>query len=373
MHKHSFPVQRCAIVNVVLSLKGENMSTSELSGSWTYRSFNPTYVPGDHFTARNREVWVQAGLQLVRQWERDELELIRAEAELKLETPTSPTGLQGTFEWEEPDPSDPNKVKKEGLNLNGTVLEGELVSFEMVGTGRPRTRTADWEYRYHGHLTPHWPKPPNASGVEQRPALVGSVIRVKAHNGVPIRSPAGEVFSFIAVKQQPPFSGGLSGLWTYRSFLNDPAYFWEYKLGPQNLGELILQEAVFKLETPTSTTLQGTIELPDRVRSIGDQSVASTLFLDIDVSRGTLRPVEGGEPPRFAFGGIGRPGTETAGWEFYYEGHLTRHWPKPPNASGVEQRPALVGSVIWAKPQVLLGGIVGAPAGYVAPFIAVKR
>jgi hypothetical protein len=317
------------------------MSTSELSGLWTYRSFHPTYVPGDHFTARNLQVFTM---------ERDELELIRAEAELKLETPTSPTGLQGTFEWEEPDPSDPNKVKKEGLNLNGTVLEGERVSFEMVGTGRPRTRTADWEYRYHGHLTPHWP-----NGVDQRPFLVGSVFRANSHNGVPIRSPAGEVFSFIAVKQQPPFTRGLSGLWTYRSFLNDPAYFWEFKVSPQDLGELILQEAVFKLETPTSTTLQGTIELQGRV-------------LDIDFSRGMLRPVEGSEPPRFAFGGIGRPGTETAGWEYYYAGHLTRHWPK-----GVKQTPALVGSVMWAKPQVLPGGSIGAPAGYVAPFIAVKR
>ena len=77
------------------------------------------------------------------------------------------------------------------------------------------------------------------------------------HNGIPRRSPAGEVFSFIAVKQpvQPPrFQPypGPSGLWTYLSFRNDPKRV--YQTAPPT----VLQEAVFKLETPTSTTPQGT-------------------------------------------------------------------------------------------------------------------
>jgi len=119
--------------------------------------------------------------------------------------------------------------------------------------------------------------------------------------------------------------------------------------GSATAHELILQEAVFKLETH-NTTLQGTSEWPGGG------------VLDIDFS--TVRPAEGGEPPEFTFAGIGRPGTKTFGWEYRYNGHLTRHWP-----NGVKQRPALVGSVIIrAKPHG-----EATPAGSVYPFIAVKQ
>jgi hypothetical protein len=46
-------------------------------------------------------------------------------------------------------------------------------------------------YDYDGVLAYHWP-----DGVNQTPAIVGSVIRVKPHDG----APAGYVASFIAVK-----------------------------------------------------------------------------------------------------------------------------------------------------------------------------
>jgi hypothetical protein len=294
-----------------------------LSESWTFRSFNPTYAPENHFTARNLQVFTT---------ERDKLELIRAEAVFNLQV--TGTTLAGRIEW-----------PGGGLNLNGTFLPGAGASpirFTITGTGRPDSDTAGWEYLYEGHLTRRW-----QNGRDQRPALVGSVMRAKTHNGVPPRSPAGEVFSFIAVKE-PPFTWELSGSWTYRSFLNDPAYFWERKLNPENLGELILQEAVFKLETPTSTTLQGTTEA-----------------LGLDLREGTVQ--SDGEPTSFDIKGFGRPGTNNAGWEFHYHGHLTPRWPKPREASRVDQVPTLVGSVIWAKAQE------ETPAGYVAPFIAVKR
>ena len=129
-----------------------------------YRNFNPAFVEGDQTAPQERQ-------------------LIRAEAVFKLETPNNTT-LKGAFEWEG------------GFLdlLNGTVQPGaggEPSSFEIVGTGRPDTPTAGWEYHYHGHLT-------------RVPALVGSVIRAKSHNGQPgggWRSAAGEVFSFIAVKR----------------------------------------------------------------------------------------------------------------------------------------------------------------------------
>jgi hypothetical protein len=231
-------------------------------------------------------------------------------------------------------------------SVEGTVQVNELVGCEIVGTGWPGTDTAGWEYRYRGYLAPRWGR-----GDDQRPTLVGSVIRAKRHGD----RPAGAVYSFIAVWKQPflpppgqPFlTSRLAGLWTYRSFHNNPTFV---KTAPQNAHDLILQEAVFKLETPTTgEPLQGTIEWEGQ-------------SLDL---QGAVRPghVEGTgfEPASFQIVGIGRPGTD----RYYYQGYLTRHWPE-----GVDQRPALVGSVMRAKPQE---ASPAGPAGSVAPFIAVKQ
>jgi hypothetical protein len=92
--------------------------------------------------------------------------------------------------------------------------------------------------------------------------------------------------------------------------------------------------------------LQGTIEWPGG-------------GLDIDSSRSRFFPDDG----EFGIAGTGRPGTATAGWEYRHGGHLTRHW-----QNGMDQRPALAGSVMRAKSHG-----EAAPAGYVAPFIAVKQ
>jgi hypothetical protein len=161
--------------------------------------------------------------------------------------------------------------------------------------------------------------------------LAGSVLRAKTHNGNPPRSPAGEVFSFIAVK--PPL-GGIPGKYTYRSFLNNPTY--PYLTAPPTADGLILQEADLRLEAPTSTTLRGTISWPGR-------------SLDIQGRVGTIE----GFPSSFWITGTG------GGWERRYQGFLTRHW-----AEGLNQVLALVGSVINVLPP---------PGGYAAPFIAVKR
>ena len=141
-------------------------------------------------------------------------------------------------------------------------------------------------------------------------------------------------------------SSALAGKWTYRSFHNDPAPVAEDPdTAAQKALALIFAEAVFSFEIPTSTTLQGTIDWPGG-------------GLDL---RGTIRPDGAGALPT----GDCRHGTTrhgTAGWEYDYRGQLAYQWP-----NGVNQVPALVGSVIRAKPHN------GAPAGYVACFIAVKR
>jgi Raf kinase inhibitor-like YbhB/YbcL family protein len=73
----------------------------------------------------------------------------------------------------------------------------------MTGIGRTGTQTTGWEYRYYGHLTRTWPR-----AVDQRPALVGSIIRsnsfgVDTHpwvgTGPVLRQAAGYVAPFIAV------------------------------------------------------------------------------------------------------------------------------------------------------------------------------
>jgi hypothetical protein len=144
-------------------------------------------------------------------------------------------------------------------------------------------------------------------------------------------------------------SGGetLAGKWTYRSFHNNPAPITDDpKTAADKALALIFAEAVFTFEIPTSATLKGAIDWPGG-------------GLDL---QGTLRTDTAGGAPIVEIVGTGRPGTDTAGWEYDYRGQLAYQW-----SNGVNQVPALVGTVVRAKPHN------GAPAGYVASFIAVKR
>jgi hypothetical protein len=78
------------------------------------------------------------------------------------------------------------------LNLVGGYTYGNPFSLRFQGSGEIGGEM--WVYDYVGYLVPIWP-----NGVEQRPALVGSVIRTIPHsNG---QAQAGYVASFIAVKQ----------------------------------------------------------------------------------------------------------------------------------------------------------------------------
>jgi len=61
--------------------------------------------------------------------------------------------------------------------------------------------------------------------------------------------------------------------------------------------------------------------------------------------------------------GMGRPGTDTEGWRYDYNGALAYEWP-----NAVKQVPAVVGTVIRVNAHGK-----GAPAGVTASFIAVKR
>ncbi|MCF4126449.1 hypothetical protein [Methylobacterium sp. SyP6R] len=130
----------------------------------------------------------------------------------------------------------------------------------------------------------------------------------------------------------------VSGLWTYRSYRNDPALI---SGDPDKAAQNIFGEGVFDLR------LDG-----EAVTGMLDMGGGYVLDLTGSAAAGA----------EIALVGLGRAGTPTAGWEYDYRGVPAYRWP-----NGVGQVPALVGTVIRAKPHG------GAPAGTVASFIAVKR
>jgi hypothetical protein len=80
------------------------------------------------------------------------------------------------------------------LNLNGSINYGDPYSLRFQGTsvvdGEP------WSYDYTGYAIKPWP-----NGINQVPAIVGSVVRTVAHSQG--EALAGVVCSFIAVWQGP--------------------------------------------------------------------------------------------------------------------------------------------------------------------------
>ena len=132
----------------------------------------------------------------------------------------------------------------------------------------------------------------------------------------------------------------LDGKWTYRSFFNDPAFVGDDK---QKALDLIFAEATFTFEI-SGTGLKGIIDW-------------GSGGLDL---KGTVSSTT---PPAVEIIGLGRPGTQTDGWRYDYNGALAYEWP-----NAIDQVPAVVGTVIRVNAHGK-----GAPAGVTASFIAVKR
>jgi len=181
------------------------MPMAELAGTWTLRTFNPTFVTGNE--TPQEDAFIAGTLDLRLDRAADPLYAAGMAAD--------PFYLVGTIGW----PGNPPGV----LDVKGRIDTRPGVEhqrFDLTATGRPQTPTAGWQYDYYGHMGRNWAKPPDASRIDRHPTLVGSVIRVKPHSG----SRAGEVLSFIAVKPQQadmPHSYDVTGEWTYRSFRND--------------------------------------------------------------------------------------------------------------------------------------------------------
>jgi hypothetical protein len=132
-----------------------------LIGHWTYRSFV------------NRAEHVD-----------DINDLLFAEAELVFEKAAFGQ-IKGTL----------NMGSAGSLSLSGAAAYGNPFSLRFQGVGKAQGSPSEgWIYDYIGWYVPAWP-----NGIDQKPVVVGSVIRTAAHsNG---QAKAGVVASFIAVKR----------------------------------------------------------------------------------------------------------------------------------------------------------------------------
>lgn len=138
-------------------------------------------------------------------------------------------------------------------------------------------------------------------------------------------------------------SNPFAGTWTYRSFLNKPALTGG---DPDKLAALLFAEATWTVKDTPGNVFDGQL------------SFGPTDIMDL---KGKITPAGNGTGPHVHIVGQGRPGTSTEHLFYDYDASLTEHWP-----NGVNQVPAITGSVIRVKPHD------GEPAGVVASFIAVK-
>jgi hypothetical protein len=83
------------------------------------------------------------------------------------------------------------------LKLKGSTTYGN--PFTVRFQGRGVVGGEEWVYDYVGYVVRPWP-----NGVDQRPAIVGSIVRTIPHSsGTGGVAPAGVVASWIAVKDDP--------------------------------------------------------------------------------------------------------------------------------------------------------------------------
>ena len=140
----------------------------------------------------------------------------------------------------------------------------------------------------------------------------------------------------------------ISGIWTYRSWVNDPELVvvnGDDAETSKRLGALLFAEAEFVLEDGEPGVITGRLNMGE----IG----GLTLFGSVAY----------GNPFSVRFQGVGMDaGSVSEGWIYDYIGWLVPLWP-----NGVEQRPAIVGSVVRTVPHGQ------SAAGKVASFIAIKR
>lgn len=147
--------------------KGGNSALASVTGTWTYRSF----VSDPNLNTEPNDLLFGSGTM-----------------KLAAAAPDNLTGTLGGTGWQ--------------LSLTGKVTVGTPVSMRFTGSGT--IGGEEWVYDYLGFVVPAWP-----NGVDQRPAIVGTIVRTKAHSGG--NATAGVVAQWIAVAQDattPPSTAG---------------------------------------------------------------------------------------------------------------------------------------------------------------------
>ena len=135
-------------------------AVSPFIGSWTYRSF----VSDPILSTPTEKLLFGAGTMT-----------------LSVPAPDHLAGTLGGDDWQ--------------LDLKGGVTAGNPATIRFQGKGK--IDGEEWIYDYLGFLVPVWP-----NGESQRPAIVGTIVRTKAHSdGKGGIAPAGAVAQWIAVRQ----------------------------------------------------------------------------------------------------------------------------------------------------------------------------
>jgi len=140
----------------------ESSVPSPVAGRWSYRSF----VSNPDLTVEPNQLLFGSGTMDLSVTSQDDL-----------------TGTLGGEGWQ--------------LMLTGRVVGGTPTAIRFTGKGI--IGGEEWIYDYLGYAVPAWP-----NGVDQRPAIVGTIVRTKAHSAGTAK--AGVVAQWIAVKQDaaPP-------------------------------------------------------------------------------------------------------------------------------------------------------------------------
>jgi hypothetical protein len=82
--------------------------------------------------------------------------------------------------------------------LVGAASYGNPFTVRFQGKG-DKPASKEWVYDYLGYLVPGWP-----NGVDQRPAIVGTIVRTEPHpSGSGGTAPTGVVAQWIALKHDP--------------------------------------------------------------------------------------------------------------------------------------------------------------------------
>ncbi|MFE6871402.1 hypothetical protein ACFVFS_33205 [Kitasatospora sp. NPDC057692] len=137
------------------------MNVTELTGTYTYRSFLELPDPVNDF---------------------NELRFAQAELRLSAEADGTVSGMLIL--------GDVSGTPPIVMDMTGTASVSSRVSFTLSGRGRPPIE--DFHYEYDGIVLRHW-----ETGIDQRMVLAGTVLRAERHGD----APAGQTASFLAVRR----------------------------------------------------------------------------------------------------------------------------------------------------------------------------